>query len=193
MSTPHNARQRLLDAAREVFAQFGAAGATTRRIAEVAGVNEVTVFRLFHSKEELLDEAARVHVTGEHAMPLPQPPRHPERELTAWCAREIERLRASRTFILQCLSEECAHPELGEFGALPMAQGAEELGRYVDQLAHDGRIKHPNDRAAAMTMFLGAMYADALGRPTLPGVVTIPQDQAPAMYVRLFLRSLGAK
>lgn len=190
---PAGARGRLLEAAREVFAMYGASGATTRRIAEAAGVNEVTVFRLFGSKEALLDEAARAHVTGEHAMPLPDTPKHPERELTAWCTREIERLRASRSFILQCLSEEGAHPGLGELGSMPMSQAADELGPYVERLVSDGRVKHPDDQAAAMTLLLGAIYADALGRATLKGAVTLPPDDAAAAYVRLFLRALGVR
>jgi AcrR family transcriptional regulator len=47
-------RQRLLDAAARVFAQHGLAGSTTRAIAEEAGVNEVTLFRHFQTKDRLL-------------------------------------------------------------------------------------------------------------------------------------------
>ena len=46
--------QRLLDAAARVFAQNGLEGATTREIAREAGVNEVTLFRHFQSKENLV-------------------------------------------------------------------------------------------------------------------------------------------
>ncbi len=46
--------RRLLDAAARVFAQSGLEGATTREIAREAGVNEVTLFRHFQSKENLL-------------------------------------------------------------------------------------------------------------------------------------------
>lgn len=48
------ARQRLLEAAAVVFGRDGLEGATTRAIARAAGVNEVTLFRLFQSKEKLL-------------------------------------------------------------------------------------------------------------------------------------------
>src|SRR5436190_4173665 len=46
--------QKLLEAAREVLARDGISGATTREIARVAGVNEVTLFRKFQSKQGLL-------------------------------------------------------------------------------------------------------------------------------------------
>jgi AcrR family transcriptional regulator len=49
-----SARERLLDAAAVVFARDGLAGSTTRQIANAAGVNEVTLFRLFQTKQNLL-------------------------------------------------------------------------------------------------------------------------------------------
>jgi AcrR family transcriptional regulator len=53
-ASPLTTRQRLLDAAAKVFARDGLSGATTRAIAEEAGVNEVTLFRHFQTKERLL-------------------------------------------------------------------------------------------------------------------------------------------
>lgn len=46
--------QKILNAAIKVFASEGYGGATTQRIAEVADVNEVTLFRKFQSKENIL-------------------------------------------------------------------------------------------------------------------------------------------
>lgn len=48
---------RILDAAVATVAEHGYAGATTRQIAAAAGVNEVTLFRKFGSKANLLREA----------------------------------------------------------------------------------------------------------------------------------------
>jgi AcrR family transcriptional regulator len=47
-------RNRILDAAEHVFSRDGFQGATTREIAREAGVNEVTIFRHFHTRDELL-------------------------------------------------------------------------------------------------------------------------------------------
>src|SRR5580698_7742553 len=62
MSTPPRvarrrppARQLLLSAAARVFARDGLEGATTRAISREAGVNEVTLFRQFGTKEHLLE------------------------------------------------------------------------------------------------------------------------------------------
>jgi TetR/AcrR family transcriptional regulator len=51
-----NAEHRILEAALKVFASEGYTGATTRKIAEEANVAEVTLFRKFKSKENLLKE-----------------------------------------------------------------------------------------------------------------------------------------
>jgi len=48
-------RHRLLAAATRIFARDGLEGATTREIAREAGVNEVTLFRHFHTKANLQD------------------------------------------------------------------------------------------------------------------------------------------
>ena len=49
------ARQLLLFAAARVFARDGLEGATTRAISREAGVNEVTLFRHFGTKEHLIE------------------------------------------------------------------------------------------------------------------------------------------
>jgi AcrR family transcriptional regulator len=54
-------RQRILDAAMRVFAREGVSGATTREIARLAKVNEVTLFRSFRNKNELLRQVIIQH------------------------------------------------------------------------------------------------------------------------------------
>jgi AcrR family transcriptional regulator len=55
MSNQRNlTRQRLIKAAQQLFASHGVTDTTTRQIAELAQVNEVTLFRHFHNKHGLL-------------------------------------------------------------------------------------------------------------------------------------------
>lgn len=77
-SSPADTRQRLLAAAARVFAQHGLNGATTRAIAEAAGVNEVTLFRHFQSKDRLL-----AAVVGENFGPAAVPAAEAEPVATA--------------------------------------------------------------------------------------------------------------
>jgi len=54
-------RRRILEAAERVFSRDGFQGATTREIAREAGVNEVTLFRHFRSRDDLLRETILCH------------------------------------------------------------------------------------------------------------------------------------
>lgn len=52
-------KERISTAAFTLFAEKGFDGTTTRAIAERAGVNEVTIFRTFGSKDALFRQVAR--------------------------------------------------------------------------------------------------------------------------------------
>ena len=80
-------RQKLIEAAARVYGEHGFRGATTRRIAEEAGVNEVTLFRHFGSKEALIAECVKHCATTVEDGTLPDVPLDPERELTEWARR----------------------------------------------------------------------------------------------------------
>jgi AcrR family transcriptional regulator len=60
---PSEVRQLLLDSAIEIFAQRGYGGASTKEIADAAGVAESALFRHFSSKANLFIEAAVVPFT----------------------------------------------------------------------------------------------------------------------------------
>jgi len=73
---PGSAAAKLLDAAVAVFAREGISSATTREIAREAGVNEVTLFRNFQTKQGLLAAVlekaflpADVDAAGEKSTP----------------------------------------------------------------------------------------------------------------------------
>src|SRR5215211_1792471 len=51
--TKEERREAVLDAAVEVFAQYGFSGASTEEIAAKAGISQPYVFRLFGTKKEL--------------------------------------------------------------------------------------------------------------------------------------------
>ncbi len=53
-AAPEETRDRIVLAARDVIKRKGKRGATTREIADVAGVNEATLFRHFGNKDALI-------------------------------------------------------------------------------------------------------------------------------------------
>ncbi len=61
-------RSKIIDAALELFATNGYTTTTTKLIADVAGVNEVTIFRHFGTKEALFQEITRDYVEKHEFM-----------------------------------------------------------------------------------------------------------------------------
>jgi AcrR family transcriptional regulator len=253
-------RSRILEAAARVYAAHGFRGATTRRIAHEAGVNEVTLFRTFGSKAALLDEALRWRaasgVVAPHA--LPDVPVDPERELSAWAAAHLAELRAERALIRKAMGEMEAHPEIGPCVAQGWSSAGDELRRYMaalgeydfvdweafgasDVCASAAARRRPrgatggvararraaasraaaglagtgaagsaaagvgaagaagaapgrNEHAfAAGTMLMAALFSDAMGRDVMPELYPQPAEEAPALYVRLFLHVVGCR
>ena len=147
-------RARILAAAAHVFAQHGASGATTRRIAERAGVNEVTLFRLFGSKESLLAEAVHESAARERPTALPERPVDPSRELAAWCASELARLRRSAELLRQCFAEAGEPAGHVHDASAAIAGGADVLHAYVTRLAERMPLDASADREAAVSMLV---------------------------------------
>ena len=191
-------RERLLEAAVRVYGELGFRGATTRRIAQEAGVNEVTLFRIFGSKAALIAEALRANVSnggrGERAVSsLPDVPADPERELTAWCAAQLAYLRASRTMIRKTMGELEEHPELSDCASEGPECAARQLRAYLNRLRRRRLIAADADLSAAAAMLLGALFADAMGRDMLPQTYPQSPQVAAQAYARLLLKGIGAK
>ena len=185
-------RTELLKAAAAVFAQHGSRGSTTRRIAEAAGVNEVTLFRYFGSKDALLQEAIAISAHGTEWKSLPAEPGDPETELTEWCGALMERLRAKRSIIRKCMSEMEERPEMITTAVATPVQAANDLGIYLKKLKSQGRADADLDVAAAGAMLLGAIFHDAMGREMMPQIYPAA-SKAPRLYSRLILAAIGFK
>jgi AcrR family transcriptional regulator len=186
-------RERLLQAALEVFQQEGSRGATTRRIAQEAGVNEITLFRHFGSKGALIHESLRAAASRVELARLPESPADPKAELTAWCRTHYENLLRSRAMIRTAMGEFERQPEVGSCAAHGPAQFARELQGYLRTLRERGMADAGLDEAVATTMMMGSLFSDAMGRDVMPERYTYPSEEAPERMVALFLRAIGAR
>lgn len=186
-------RQRILDAATRVYAQHGFRGATTRLIATEAGVNEVTIFRTFGSKAALFDALMRLHVARAPMPLLPDDPVDPEREMTEWCAAMLEHMRENRSLIRTSFGELEDRPE----AAVSVCEGPNCAGLlltdYAVRLQALGFVDDAADIATSVAMLMSSMFGDAISRDVMPNAFPEPVDAAPARYVRVFMRGLGAK
>lgn len=186
-------RQRLIEAAIEVFGECGFRGATTRRIAEAAGVNEVTLFRLFGSKSALLEEAVRQSQTpasNRTGASLPAEPGDPAAELEAWAREHWRSMRERRSVIRKMMSELEEHPEISHCLHDGWDRARAGVVHYFEQLRDRGQISADAPISTAVTVFTGALFADAMGRDIKRHAYP-PERQAVTEYTQLILRSLG--
>jgi len=186
-------RDRIIDAAKKVYAQHGFRGATTRLIAIEAGVNEVTLFRTFGSKAALFEALMQSHVAQSPIPELPDDPVDPEQEMTDWCASILSHMRENRSLIRTSFGEIEDRPE----AAVSMCEGPSCAGMiltdYLLRLQAMGFASADGDIPTAVAMLMSSMIGDAISRDVMPGVFPQPESEAPAKYVRIFMRGLGVK
>jgi AcrR family transcriptional regulator len=188
-----NRRDEILAAAAEVFAQHGFRGSTTRRIADAAGVNEITIFRQFGSKEALLREAMQHLTDSAGLVALPAIPSDPERELTQWSESFIQHLRLRSSIIRKTMGEIEERPEMRECASSVPTQASIDLCKYLVALRRQGRTTEKFDPTTAAAMLMGAIFSDAMGRGMMPEVFPQPEGKAAHMYTVLLLRALGVE
>jgi AcrR family transcriptional regulator len=188
-----NHREAILNATAGVFAQHGFRGSTTRRIADAAGVNEITIFRQFGSKEALIREAMQ-HLTQSAGLTtLPDIPSDPERELTEWSESFIQHLRLRSSIIRKTMGELEERPEMSECASEVPRRASNDLCRYLTALKRQGRITEKFDAKTAAAVLMGAMFADAMGREMMPDVYPQPAEKAAQTYAKFLLRALGVE
>lgn len=186
-------RTALLEAAVKVFSETGTRGATTRRIAEAAGVNEVSLFRHFGSKTALIHDALALYAHRAPVGHLPDTPADPEAELTRWCRVHHENLYRARQFIRTGMSEFEEDPVVcSSVCRVPLALSS-ELFAYLHRLRDAGLASGDWDARAAVSMLMGTLFADAIGRDIMPARYPYSRESAAGRYVRLFLRALGVR
>lgn len=195
-------RTRILDAAARVYAEFGYRGATTRRIATAAGVNEVTLFRTFGSKAALIDEAVRASAVGGAtrggavAAPLPEIPVDPEAELAAWAGALLEELRRCRSFIRKAMGEFEERPSAVPCATEGWAEADRELRAYLRRLGEAGfvdwgdggagevRRRRAGSARGALAIVTRNEEAEAAGAMLMAAIVSdaMGRDVRPELY-----------
>lgn len=195
-TTPPPARDRLLSAAKTVFVRDGLQGATTRAIAQEAGVNEVTLFRLFQSKERLL--AAVMAAIVQHQ----QQRTALVDEERAWSGSLKPNLRryADQFYAMLVQEEALIRTMIGEGLRYPdhakqiiMEAAKPEHTRFVSNLEaarKAGQIRRGVDLNIAADVFTGMLISGMLRRNGDCGEEYTPEEYV-AMCVNLFAASLA--
>ena len=183
-------RQRILIAAAEIFAQKGYTRATTKAIAEAAGVNEVTIFRHFGSKRNLLSEMINQHSA------LPDLSAFIESQLTGDFQQDLTRLgtiffkaiteRKEALRLMLCEAKEL--PELREVVVQIPDQLRKVITHYFEQKIEQGQLRKMNSELMAQA-FLGMFFSYGIAREMLESQITqhVPQETLIAQFVDIFV------
>jgi AcrR family transcriptional regulator len=129
---PGSTRQRLIQAALELFTAQGVSGTTTRQIAELAEVNEVTLFRHFGNKHGLLlaviEESAAFKNLGESLVRRASPPDNVSQALKDYASDSLHALERIPEFVRSVVGEADQYPTEHRRA---LGRGLTEANRYV--------------------------------------------------------------
>ena len=161
-------RQRLLEGAARVFARDGIAGSTTREIAREAGVNEVTLFRHFQSKDGLIAAVIRENFGAAAIQAHQVPPvltSDLREDLTKHAVRYDELLKENLPLIRTMIGEIHHHAdhERQVFKAIfrPLR---ESLLARLQTASADGHLIAGVDPEILADLFLGMIFTGVLRR-----------------------------
>lgn len=161
-------RQRLLEGAARVFARDGIAGSTTREIAREAGVNEVTLFRHFQSKDGLIAAVIRENFGAAAIQAHQGPPALSSdlrTDLTKHAVRYDELLKENLPLIRTMIGEIHHHAdhERQVFKAIfrPLR---ESLLARLQAASAEGQLIASADPEILADLFLGMIFTGVLRR-----------------------------
>ena len=182
--------ERLLAAALEMFSRRGAA-ATTREIADAAGVNEVTLFRLFESKDQLfaavIREVVRAQAEALDAVDLEN--FDLRRDLTSIAEVYSATYERYEPFIRTMMSQP-VQPRLNEQIMREVIQPLRaRFIAYLAEALRRGAIRPGLDLSATVDAFTGMIFAAVLRRAVYSADYS-PQDYL-ANCIDLFLNGIS--
>ena len=191
-ASPEETRERILTAARDVIGRKGKRGATTREIADVAGVNEATIFRHFGTKEALLVACAQ-HFCGHLLLA------DVAAGLTGDIAEDLltiarvmfARFEALGDMIRWSLVEQEYEKDIfAETAWRPQLAILAILTEFMARRIEAGELRGEAEKLALM--FLGLVFMHALGRRKFPDSVLHRGEPEAALrfYIDVFLNGV---
>jgi len=184
--------EKIIQAAIQMVKSHGYKGATTKKIAEEAGVNEVTLFRHFGSKKGLIESIINkfsfidfISQTLEKEIVWDL-----EKDLRMLSSLYLNEMEKKRDIILISIKEADAFPELDKMMAKVPIQYKLLLMNYFQKMMQRGHIKNINAEVAATNFFfLNFGYTLLKTRLNEDGTV-MPIEHFLDQNIALFIESL---
>lgn len=193
LQEPQTTRDKILVAAAKKFSSKGFAGTTTKEIAEEAGVNEVTIFRIFKTKQNIMESVVQQY-SG-----LPQLLQMMESQFTGELEEDLVIL--SKTFnkifmersdairIMLCESSKIKTLQ-NVMGKIPQ-QLIETLANVFRKHIENGNIKSLNPYLLGQAFF-GFYFSLGITQNILDKTIVrdMAEDELIRQFVQLFLSGI---
>jgi AcrR family transcriptional regulator len=187
-------QERLLDAAARILARDGLHGATTREIASDAGVNEVTLFRHFQSKENLLGAVFR-RVAAQHSEALAEADTssHDVHGDLLRCARSYDELiEKNQALIRTIIGEASRYPEHARRMIHEAFQPFRaKLVGYLEAGQAAGTVRRDLAVSPAIDVFTGMLLAGMLRRTSQCLTLEYSRKNYLETAVEIFVRGIS--
>jgi AcrR family transcriptional regulator len=187
--SPEETRQRIIEAAVEIGSRVGYARATTKAIAEAAGVNEITLFRHFGNKANLFSAAIEQYGGPALAPAIETQLSGEYRQDLMVIGHIFIKVLFERREMLRLLLCESAHiPEVRTVLARNPRELRRMLARYLQSQMENGTIKEQHPEAMAQA-FLGMFYAYAISLNILDEALkpAISTEELVSQFVDIFV------
>jgi len=190
--TTKGTAERIIEAALQLISEKGYTAATTKTIAELAGVNEVTLFRHFGNKRGLL----KAIVEQFSYYPLLQQEIHQnvtwelEKDLLNFSLKHFEFLMSIKDLVMIGFKESIQFPEISEEIANIPLLIKKELCQYFQEMQQRGKIREVDFEAAALSL-IALNFGHFMSRARLGTMVSdIPTEELLQTSVAIFSRGL---
>lgn len=199
VNATHETRERILIAAREVMARKGNRGATTREIADTAGVNEATIFRHFGNKHGLRSAMAQRFCGAVELQALVASLSGDlEGDLFEIGSTMMSRMESLRDMICWSLVE-----QEDEHEPEPLVQLGDQAWRAPEAIHHvlldfmARRIEAGDlhgEPGRLTRFFMGIVFAHVMGRKKFPDAEMFgTPEEALRFYIGVFLNGVRNK
>ncbi|MEM7112689.1 MAG: TetR/AcrR family transcriptional regulator [Chloroflexota bacterium] len=151
--------EQILQAVADVIAERGYAGATTKQIAAKAGINEVTLFRRFGNKKNLMRSMVQHEAVRLGGMNLSYSG-DLEADLTSIVHVYQQLMLRRGEVLLMLLSELRKQPDLVEVVETPQAQ-ARRIGMILARYQQEGKLVQ-EPPLVALSSLIGPIFMSAM-------------------------------
>jgi len=195
-SKSEKTRKKILDAALKLFYLKGYNGATTKEIAQEAGVAEGTIFRYFKTKKDLLLSMA-VPIIIESLTDLMKKVAGQDDEtvLTALLKNRLQLINENMDIVKVIFIESQFHPELRErFVGEVVQKAAGMMEQYINKRVAAGEYRNINPKIAVRAL-AGMLMIFLAWRELLKGdkFEAFNDDEIIGEIVRIFLYGVKNK